>query len=100
MFKSYHHFINEAYRVLQNDGILLLKTQATVSGATQLFMPEYSWLVAQQCGFYVLDQFFLISINRLHSGKIKKQYHVRKYTSTFYVFKKTKKKVDYFNWNK
>ena len=99
MFKSYHHFINEAYRVLQNGGICVFKSQACVSGATQLFMPEYSWLVAQQCGFYVLDQFFFISKNRLHSGKIEKQYHARKYTSTFLVFKKTKKKVDYFDWD-
>ena len=96
MFKSYHHFINEAYRVLENNGILVFKTQATVSAATQLFLPEYSWLVAQQCGFYVLDQFFLISKNRLHSGKIEKQQHARKYTSTFFVFKKTGKRVDYF----
>ena len=100
MFKSYYHFISEGYRVLQNNGICVLKTQASVSGATQLFMPEYSWLVAQQCGFYVLDQFFLISRNRLHSGRIVKQEHARKYTSTFYVFKKTTKKVDYFSWSK
>ena len=99
MFKSYHHFISEAYRVLQNNGICIFKTQACVSGATQLFMPEYSFIVAQQCGFYVLDQFFLISKNRLHSGKIEKQQHARKYTSTFLVFKKTKKRVDYFKWD-
>ena len=98
MFKSYHHFINEAYRVLQNGGICVFKTQAVVSGGTQLFLPEYSWLVAQQCGFYILDQFFLISKNRLHSGKIEKQQHARKYTSTFFVFKKINKKVDYFKW--
>jgi len=99
MFKSYHHFINEAHRVLRDNGICIFKTQATVSAATQLFLPEYSWMVAQQCGFYVLDQFFLISKNRLHSGKIKKIQHARKYTSTFFVFKKTKKRVDYFKWD-
>jgi DNA-binding CsgD family transcriptional regulator len=98
MFNSYHHFISEAYRVLKQDAICVLKAQACVSGSTQLFMPEYSWLIAQQCGFYVIDQFFLISKNRLHSGKITKQQHARKYTSTFFVFKKTKKKVDYFSW--
>jgi DNA-binding CsgD family transcriptional regulator len=98
LFESYYHFINEAYRVLQNNAICVFKTQACVSGATQLFVPEYSWLVAQQCGFYVLDQFFLIAKNRLHSGKIQNIQHARKYTSTFYVFKKNKKKIDYFSW--
>ena len=101
MFKAYHHYINEAYRVLQNNGICVFKTQACVSGGIQLMMPEYSWLVAQQCGFYILDQFFLIAKSRLHSGKLQNICHARKYTSTFFVFKKDKKKkIDYFKWDK
>jgi hypothetical protein len=64
-------------------------------------IPEYSWLCAVECGFYVLDQFFLIANSRMISGQIKKQQHARKYTSTFYVFKKDKKrKVDLFKWKK
>ena len=97
MFKTYYHYINEAFRVLQADGICVVKCQATVSCSTQLFLPEFVWVVAQQCGFYVLDQFFLIAKNRLHSGKIQKQQHARKYSSTFWVFKKCDKKVDYFD---
>ena len=45
--------------------------------------------------FDTLDQFFLLAKSRLHSGKIKTQQHARKFSSTFYVFKKTKKKIKY-----
>ena len=100
MFESYYHWINEAYRVLQDNGILVFKCQGSVSGGIQLLTPEFSWLVATQCGFYPKDQFFTIAKARLHSGKIKKQEHARKFTSTFWVFKKDTKKRDirYFNY--
>lgn len=96
---SYEHWISEAYRVLKQDGICIFKTQATVTGGKQLMTPEYSWMCATSAGFYVLDQFFLLAKNRLHSGKIKTQQHARKFTSTFYVFKKSdKKKIKYMKW--
>lgn len=98
MFDSYSHWILEAYRVLAVNGICVFKSQATVSGGCQLMTPEYSWYVATKVGFYTLDQFFLLAQNRLHSGKIKKQQHARKYSSTFYVFKKGGKKVEYPNF--
>ncbi len=99
MFENYVFWIKEAYRVLKEDGILVFKTQATITSAKQIMTPEFSWLVATQCGFYTLDQFFLLAKARLQSGKIKKQQHARKYTSTVYVFKKTnKKKIDYLSY--
>lgn len=99
MLESYHHWINEAYRVLKPDGICVFKCQSTVTGGKQLMSCEYSWLCATAAGFYTLDQFFLLAKNRLHSGKIKTQQHARKFTSTFYVFKKSdKKKISYMKW--
>lgn len=99
MLESYHHWINEAYRVLKPDGICVFKCQSTVTGGKQLMSCEYSWLCATAAGFYTLDQFFLLAKNRLHSGKIKTQQHARKFTSTFYVFKKSdKKKIPYMKW--
>ena len=98
MFDNYQFWIKEAYRVLKEDGILVFKTQATITSAKQIMTPEFSWLLATQCGFYTLDQFFLLAKQRLQSGKIKKQQHARKYTSTLYVFKKTnKKKINYLD---
>lgn len=99
LLESYHHWINEAYRVLKPDGICVFKCQSTVTGGKQLMSCEYSWLCATAAGFYTLDQFFLLAKNRLHSGKIKTQQHARKFTSTFYVFKKSdKKKIPYMKW--
>lgn len=89
LVESYYHWLKEAFRVLKNDGICVFKTQGTITSSKQLFTPEISWFLASMIGFYPLDQFFLIAKNRMHSGKIKKQQHARKFTSTFYVFKKT-----------
>lgn len=97
--QTYYHWLTEAYRVLEEDGICVFKTQATITSSKQLFTPELSWLMATSLGFYCLDQFFLVAKNRMHSGKIKKQQHARKYTSTMYVFKKTnKKKIHYLDF--
>lgn len=99
LYKSYYHWLSECYRVLKNDGIVVWKTQANVTGGKQVWSPEYSWLCAILNGFYCLDQFFVIAKNRMHSGKIKSQQHARKYTSTFYVFKKTSKpNTKLFGW--
>lgn len=100
MLESYHHWINEAFRVLKENGICVFKTQATISGGKCYMTPEYSWLCAQQCGFYTQDQFILIAKARLLSGKIKHQEHARKFSSTFYVFRKPGKNqvIDYFKW--
>ncbi|KAA6341291.1 hypothetical protein EZS27_010878 [termite gut metagenome] len=102
LFKSYYHWIEEAYRVLNDGGICVFKTQANICSSKNYFTPEYAWVVAQEIGFYALDQFFLEAKVRLISGKVKKQQHARKYTSTFWVFKKSKLKkwttINYFNW--
>lgn len=99
MLESYYHWCSEAYRVLKPNGICVFKCQSTVTGGKQLMSCEYSWLCATSVGFYTIDQFYLIAKNRLHSGKIKTQQHARKYTSTFYVFKKSdNKKIPYLKW--
>ena len=100
LFESYYHWMSEAYRVLKPNGILVWKTQGTVSGGLNLYTPEYSWLTATMCGFYPKDQFILSAKSRLISGKIKAQQHARKFTSIFWVFEKnTKEKIQrYFTW--
>lgn len=99
LLESYEHWLSEAYRVLKNDGICVFKCQSTITGGKQLMSCEYSWLCAMAIGFYTLDQFFLLAKNRLHSGKIKTQQHARKFTSTFYVFKKSRKNnISYLKW--
>ena len=88
LFKSYSHWLQEAWRVLKDDGICVWKCQNTITSSKFICSEEYSWMAAQKQGFYVLDKFILIAKNRLISSKVKKQQHARNYTSTFYVFKK------------
>lgn len=88
LFKSYSHWLQEAWRVLKDDGICVWKCQNTITSSKFICSEEYSWMAAQKQGFYVLDKFILIAKNRLISGKVKNQQHARNYTSTFYVFKK------------
>lgn len=102
LYENYFWWINEAYRVLKDDGICVFKCQSMVSGGIQHWSEEYSFLCAQKAGFYVKDKFYLQADNRLISpGKYKAQQHARKYTSVFFVFQKgnNKKaeKVDYIN---
>lgn len=44
-------------------------------------------------GFYPKDMFILLAKSRLNDGR--KQQHARKYHSYFWVFKKSKNKVNY-----
>ena len=99
LLENYNHWIQEAYRVLKRNGICVFTCQSNVSGGKQLWSEEYSWLCAVKAGFYVIDKFILLSKGRLISGKYKKQYHARRFTSVFYVFKKTgNKNIDYFRF--
>lgn len=102
MFKSYSHWINEAFRILKEGGICVFKCQNTISGGVFYCTEEYSWMEAQKAGFYVLDRFTLIAKSRIISGKIKTQQHARNFTSTFWVFKKGGKikSVDYYKFLK
>ena len=99
LLKSYKHFLKESYRVLKEDGILVWKTQGTISGSKFLVSPYYSRLIAESIGFDSLDEFILLAKNRLVSGKINKQQHARSFHSYFLVFKKSlKKKTTYFDF--
>lgn len=92
LYKSYEHWIKEAYRVLNYDGILVFKTQMNISGGLCHDTPFYSKICTQKAGFYIKDEFVLLAKQRLISGKIKKQQHSRKYHSYFLVFVKSKSK--------
>lgn len=94
MFESYEHWIKEAYRVLKPMGILVFKSQPVVSGGIQLHTTHYSCNVAENVGFYILDEFILTAKARLISGKVNNQQHARKFHSYFHVFQKDNPKKD------
>lgn len=93
LYYSYYHWISEAYRVLDEGGILIFKTQSTISGGIRHNIEEFSFMAAQRVGFKMIDSFTLIAKARLiSSGKYKNgQKHSRNYTSKFLVFKKEQK---------
>lgn len=100
LYESYYHWIKEAYRVLKENGICIFKCQNTVSGGIQHNVEEYSYMAAEHVGFTAEDKFILLAKARLISNaKYKKQVHARKYSSSFWVFKKElKEKSTKFNY--
>ena len=92
-YENIYWWIKECQRALKPNGILVWKMQSSVSGGLQHMLSEFSAVCAADCGLYVHDQFILEAKARLISAsKINKQSHARKYTSTFWVFRKDTKR--------
>lgn len=93
IYLSYYHWLSEAYRVLDDDGICIFKCQSMISGGIRHNVEEFSFMAAHKLGFKMEDKFTLMAKSRLiSSGKYKAQQHSRSYTSMFLVFVKQKKK--------
>lgn len=91
-YENMYWWLKECARVLKNDGIIVWKMQNTISGGLNHLFTPYCLLCAQNFGLYTIDEFILQAKARLISAtKYKKQCHARKYTSSFWVFKKDDK---------
>lgn len=82
----------EAYRVLRDEGVLIVKCQDEVSANQQWLthveiINEYATL-----GFYAKDLFIVVRSNRPAMSRVIRQEHARKNHSYFLVFIKTKKR--------
>ena len=101
LFENEYWWLKEAFRVLKEGGICVFKMQSTISGGLEIWSTPFAFMCAQSIGFYVKDEFILSAKSRLISaGKIKKQQHARKFSSTFWVFEKNEakaKKTNLFN---
>lgn len=95
--ENYYNTLKELYRVCKDGGYVVMKCQDTVSGGKQHFSHVMVMNMAYNLGFYPKDMFVLLAKQRINSfgGKWKKQVHSRKYHSYFWVFEKTKPKVQY-----
>ena len=101
LYLSYYHWLSEAYRVLEDDGICIFKCQSCISGGIRHNIEEFSFMAAQRLGFKMEDKFTLLAKARLISSNRYKngQQHSRSYTSQFLVFVKDtgkRKKKDFF----
>lgn len=94
---NYYKTLKELYRILDDNGLVVMKCQDTVSGGKQYLTHVMVINMGIQLGFYPKDIIVLTSNVRLNSfgGKWKKQEHARKYHSYFIVFQKIKTKIDY-----
>lgn len=105
MFENIYWWIKECYRVVKEDGIVVWKFQSTISGGRQCWTVPFSFMVADRIGFYIEDEFILEAKARIVANSHFKngQKHARKYTSTFWVFKKDErlaKNNSLFKWLK
>lgn len=95
---NYYNTLKELYRITDDGGYVVMKTQDTVSGGKNHFTHVAVMNMALEIGFHPRDMFILLAKHRLSSfngTKWKKQYHARKFHSYFWVFQKVSCKVNY-----
>lgn len=78
----------EAYRVLREPGVLIVKCQDEVSANTQHLTHVEIINAYEAMGFYTKDLFVVVRPNRLGVSRILKQVHARQNHSYFLVFVK------------
>lgn len=93
----YSRALQELYRVLQNKGILICRSQDKVSGGKQYFSHVFIMNEAVRIGYYVKDLFILLAKNRIVADWQRNQKHARKFHSYYIVLEKSKKKIEYIN---
>ncbi len=79
----------EAYRVLKEFGVLIVKCQDQVSANSQHLAHVQIINEYESFGFYTKDLFVVVRPNKPGVSRIKKQVHARKNHSYFLVFVKT-----------
>ena len=94
---SYKGALTESYRILEDDGIIIVKCQNTISSGRQHFSHYYVMKTCIELGYYPLDEFVVVAKSKITSfgGRWKTQHHAMKMHSYFLVFKKRKAKVNY-----
>jgi hypothetical protein len=100
LWQLYHDALLEFYRILKPNGILIFKTQDTVSSAKQYLSHVEIINYAVTLGFYPKDVFVLVAKNRIIGATHHKQQHARKYHSYFIIFVKQASPVKYFGASK
>ncbi len=95
LWKFYRDSLDEFYRILKPDGVLVFKCQDTIECGSQYLSHVEIINYAYSIGFYPLDIFILVAKNRLISPNQLTQQHARKFHSYFLVFRKSKRLVDY-----
>jgi hypothetical protein len=97
LWNMYEKAIFEAYRILNMNGIFIVKCQDVVDSGGQYLS---SFFIINNClkaGFQPKDIFILVNLNRHISTNMITQHHARKWHCYFLVFSKQKSRVNYFS---
>ena len=87
LFKFYDDSLNEFYRILRRDGVLIFKCQDKISSGKQYLSHIKIINSAERLGFIAEDLFILLAKSRIVAEwQIKNQKHARKFHSYFVVF--------------
>lgn len=81
----------EAYRVLREAGVLIVKCQDEVCANVQRLTHVEIIQEYERLGYYTKDLFVVVRTNRPVVSRLKKQVHARKNHSYFLVFVKTRR---------
>jgi len=95
LWEFYANSLKEFYRILKNDGVLIVKCQDTVDSSKQYLSHIFLVNEASRLGFYARDLFVYAVKDRIIDPNIKNQQHARKFHSYFLVFEKKKVKINY-----
>ena len=83
----------EAWRVLRDEGVLIVKCQDEVSANRQYLTHVEIIKEYEELGFYTKDLFVVVRSNKPSVSRLKRQVHARKNHSFFLVFiKKVRKR--------
>lgn len=83
----------EAYRVLKNKGVFVVKCQDEVSANKQRLTHVEIISAYESLGFYTKDLFVIVRTNRPVVSRLKTQEHARKNHSYFLVFQKMRTRI-------
>ncbi len=100
VIKMYEKAGLEAYRVLKDNGVLIVKCQDEVSANKQRLTHIEIITGYENLGFYTKDLFIVVRNNKPVVSHLVKQIHARKNHSYFIVFVKQKSKISNVRvWN-
>lgn len=88
----YYYASLEAWRVLKDEGVFIVKCQDEVSANKQWLTHVEIINDCTEMGFYAKDLFVTMRVNKAGMSRVKKQVHARKNHSYFLVFTKPKPK--------
>lgn len=89
-------FLKEGYRVLAQDGLLVLKCQDFIHDRRKFFMSIYFCNKAIELGFNPIDHFLYLPKTRMRNlRERKKSYASHSWHTHFYVFRKKRTRTDY-----